>query len=334
MIEHDQRIVGQPQQHAVQRDDLRPVGILGARRFIMHGRDRGQQLILAHGFLRQRRAGERHAFGDRLPIPARAILLVERNQFATRSGARRAAGVGQEHQREQAGNVAVAGQELVHLARQTDRLVRQVAALQLGPRTRRVAFVEDEIQHVQHRAQSLRALIGVRHAKRHARCLDALLCPTDALPDGRLRHEKRLRDLGRRESAHRAQRQRDGGGGRERRMTAHEQQGERVVGIGRRLAVHGGGNGDGAVVGHHRLTLPACDVAASVVGHASPSDMDQPAAGVIRDAEARPLTRRGHEGFLHGILGRREVTIPPDHRAEHLRRKVAQQTLDAKVRRR
>ena len=96
-------------------------------------------------------------------------------------GARRAAGVGQEHQREQAGHVAVVGQELMDLAHQADRFVRQIGAMQLGSRARRVALVEDQVQHVQHRAQPLRPLLGVGHAERDARGLDALLGAADAL---------------------------------------------------------------------------------------------------------------------------------------------------------
>jgi len=43
---------------------------------------------------------------------------------------------------------------------------------------------------------------------------------------------------------------------------------------------------------------------------------------------------RRDQCLLHGVLGRGEVARSPDHRAEHLRRQVAQQTLDAEARRR
>jgi hypothetical protein len=57
-------------------------------------------LILADRSARQGSADERNAFGDRVLIPQRSILLVERDQLAERSGARRAARVGQQHERE------------------------------------------------------------------------------------------------------------------------------------------------------------------------------------------------------------------------------------------
>ena len=133
VIERDDRIVGHALEHLVQREDLRPVGILGARRLVVDGGDRRLQLILANATLRQRRAGERHAFGDGSPIPQRSILLVERNQLAIGSRARRTTRVGQQHQRQQAGNVSVVGQQLVHLARRAESL-RSTDRCDAGPR--------------------------------------------------------------------------------------------------------------------------------------------------------------------------------------------------------
>ena len=77
---------------------------------------------------------ERDALGDRLAIPERAILLVERNQLAVRAGARGAARVGEQHQREQARDFPSSGSERVHSAREANRFVRQVGALQVWRR--------------------------------------------------------------------------------------------------------------------------------------------------------------------------------------------------------
>ena len=108
------------------REDLRPVGVLGARGLVVDRRDRRLQLIRADRAPRQRRGDERDAFGDGFAIPERAILLVERDQLAVRSGPRRAAGIGQQHQRQQSGDLAVVRQQAVDGARQPDRLVRQI----------------------------------------------------------------------------------------------------------------------------------------------------------------------------------------------------------------
>jgi hypothetical protein len=48
VIERHHRIVGHPLEQAIQGEDLRPVGILGARRLVVDGRNRGLQLIRAN----------------------------------------------------------------------------------------------------------------------------------------------------------------------------------------------------------------------------------------------------------------------------------------------
>ena len=60
------------------------------------------------------------------------------------------------------GHIAVLGQQLVDFAGQANRLVRQINPKQRRARAAGVPLVEDEIQNVQHRAQSLGALIGFR----------------------------------------------------------------------------------------------------------------------------------------------------------------------------
>ena len=99
-------------------------------------------------------ADQRDPLGDRAGVPARPVLLGQRHERAVRPGARRPPGVGEQHEREQAGDLAVAGQPGVQLAGQPDRLRGQVGAVQGGARAGRVALVEDQVQHVQHRADA------------------------------------------------------------------------------------------------------------------------------------------------------------------------------------
>ena len=70
-----------------------------------------------------------------------------------------------------------------------------------------------------------------------------------------------------------------------------------------------------------------------MIGHAPQSDLDQPAARVVRNAVARPLRGRSDQRFLHGVLASREVAETPQRRAEHLRRQLAQQMLGSMVQR-
>ena len=86
---------------------------------------------------------------------------------------------------------------------------------------------------------------------------------------------------------------------------------------------------------HHDVLAPAAgQLRAQVVGHAPGGDLDQPAARVVGDAVARPLLRRREQRLLHRVLGGGEVAEAADHRAEHLRRELAQQVLARVVERR
>ena len=114
-------------------------------------------------------------------------------------------------------------------------------------------------------------------------------------------------------------------------MAAHEQQHERVVGIDLRLAVERRRDDDRRVVGDHCLAVAARDLAADVIGHAPQRDVEQPAARIVGHAVARPLLAAAISASCTASSRRREVAKAPDHRAEHLRREVAQQVLDAAV---
>ena len=65
------------------------------------------------------------------------------------------AGVGEQHQREQPGDLAVVGQQPVQL--RVSRIASAVSSARCssGPRGGRVALVEDQVQHLQHHPQPL-----------------------------------------------------------------------------------------------------------------------------------------------------------------------------------
>ena len=73
---------------AVEREDLRPVRILGARCLVVHRRDGGLQLVGADRPARERGADERHALVDLGAVPQASVLLVERNELAVGSRSR------------------------------------------------------------------------------------------------------------------------------------------------------------------------------------------------------------------------------------------------------
>src|SRR5262245_28060652 len=65
-----------------------------------------------------------------------------------------------------------------------------------------------------------------------------------------------------------------------------------------------------------------------MIRDAAQRDVVQPAARIGGNSLRGPLHRRGDECFLHCIFGVAEIVVTPCNRAQHLRRKVAQQALD------
>ena len=176
------------------------------------------------------------------------------------------------------------------------------------------------------------ALVGRRQRERRAGRSDRRLRPADPLGHRRLGHEPRLRDLGGCEATDRPQRQRELRRGRERRMAAEEEQGQRVVLL--RHEVVGPGRVEGVgreQRGRSRLAPLTGEVRAELIGHASGRHGDEPASRVVRDALVGPLGRAGEEGFLDRVLGPVELAVPADDGAEDLRGKLPQQVLDADV---
>ena len=262
-------------------------------------------------------------------IPEVPILFRERDQLAVRPGAGRAAGIGQQHQRQQPSDLAIGREEPMHGPRQPDGLVRQIAAVQGCPDAAGVAFVENQIENVENGAQAPGALAFVGHAKRRTGRLDGLFRAADPLRHRRLRDQEGVGDLGGRQAADRAKRQRNRRRARERGVTAHEQQDEGVVLLA--VAVASGfrmrGGRDRRLHDDHGLAPPPGELGAQVIGHAPRGDLDQPAARIVGHPLGGPLDGRGEQGFLNRIFRGREIAEAPDDRAENLRRKLAQQVL-------
>jgi hypothetical protein len=102
-------------------------------------------------------------------------------------------GVGEQHQREQPRNLAVAGQQLVDRARQPDRLAAQLDPLQLRARARGVALVEDQVENVQDDCQPFGPFRLGGQLEPRAGGLDPLFRTADALGHRRLGNEERAR---------------------------------------------------------------------------------------------------------------------------------------------
>ena len=101
--------------------------------------------------------------------------------------------------------------------------------IQSSPARGGVAFVEDQVDHFEHRREPRARARAARHLERHARLGERALGAHDALRDGRLGHQKGARDLVGGEAAEQAQRERDARLGGEHRMAGDEDQPQQVV---------------------------------------------------------------------------------------------------------
>ncbi len=256
----------------------------------------------------------------------RAILLGERDKSPVRPGTRRPASVGEQHQRQQARDLPVAGPVCMELPREPDRLGAELDAVQRGARARGGALGEDQVQNAQDRVQPCAHLRLRGQRERAPEGTDPLLGAADALSHRGLGHQKRSRDLSRGQPANRAQRQRDLRRHGQRGMAAQQEQAERVVW----LSLH--------ALGRHRLErgghlLPPCPrhVVAPQFCPAPGRDGDQPPLRVLRYALDRPLARRRQQGLLERVLAASEVAVTAHERCQHRRRDLTHPRLDRRL---
>ena len=178
---------------------------------------------------RERIGHQRHALGDEGVVPPAAVLLVERDQRAigpVRS--LRRASVSSMSARRPVTSPSAGSVSCTARVRRIASVVRS-ARWRLVARRGRVALVEDQVQHVQHDAQTISSLVVGREPELRAGRLDRLLGPADPLRHRRLGNQERASDLRRGQTADRAQGQCELRRRRQRRVTAEEQQRERVV---------------------------------------------------------------------------------------------------------
>ena len=157
----------------------------------------------------QRLLDQRQALGDLLPVPKRAVLLFQEHDVPDSSLAAGAAGIMQQHQREQASDLAAAGHQRVEQPSQSDRLAREIRPHQVVAAGCDIALGEDEIDHGEHAVEPRRERLALRHFVGDAGEPDFLLGAQKALRHRLLAHQKRARHLRRGQSTHRTQGERD-----------------------------------------------------------------------------------------------------------------------------
>ena len=205
---------------------------------------------------------------------------------------------------------------------------RSASSQSCGPhpvvaRGRRVALVEHEVDHLEHRREPRGALGAARDLERNARLGQRALGADDALRDGRLRHQKRARDLVGGQAAEQAQRQRDPRLGREHRMARGEHQPQQIVAdvvvdrlvdvLQRRFLL-------GLELAAELFVLALRELAAAQpVDRAVLGGGHQPRARLVRNARLRPLLERGDQRVLRELLGQTDVAHDPGEPGDQLR---------------
>jgi hypothetical protein len=322
---HDRRRV-ELGQGLVERRDLRPVGAVEVRRL---GVQRGDRRLdhVGTGAPQLQRADERGAaVCDPARVPARAVLILERDEVAGRVHACGSPRVGEQQQREQPERFGLVGHELREQPGEADRLLAQVAPHRQLPARGAVALGVEEVDHAQDTGEALGEQLVRRHAERDRGVGDLAARAGQAPFHGLLAGQERTGDLRHRQAGDAAERERHPRLCRERGMAAGEDHAQLVV-LQRGLVevdvvAHGLMHEIGSTGGRHA-------VVAEPVERLAPRGRGDPGARTVRHAATVPLDRRGDERVLDGVLGEREVAAEPARDgAEHGGPLVAERLLE------
>jgi hypothetical protein len=242
-------------------------------------------------------AGQRaKASADQQLVPACAILLGQRHEGAVRPGACRQARCLDFHKGQQTEQFGILGHQPRQRAAQPLRLQAQARPDEVVARRGGIAFVEDEVDDLQHRGEPRRAFGAARHLEAESGLSDRPLRADDALGDRRLARQESAGDLVRRQAADDAQRERRAGVGRKHGVAGREDEAQQLVA---EIVVHGRFDRLGRAV-EPVAQLPrdllmlalAHLVAADRIDGAAFGGCRQPSAGIGRNAGPGPLGER------------------------------------------
>ena len=232
-------------------------------------------------------------------------------------------------------DLRLAGCQFGHDPAETQRILAERGSHPVIAGRRRVAFVEDEIDDLEHRRQASLEVGAPRHFEGHVRVSEGPLGPHDPLRDRRFRHEERTCDLVGSETAEQSQRERHACFGGEHRMARDEHESQQVVAD---VIVDCG-------VEVRRRFLPVVQlaaqllvfaleqlVAAQVIDRAMLRGAHEPRAGIDRNARLGPFLERGDERVLRQILGDADVADNAREAGDQLRRLDSPDRVDRAVR--
>jgi len=238
------------------------------------------------------------------------------------------AAVVQQHQREQAEHFGLVREQVREHSCQANRLAREIMPRQVVTGGRRVTLVEHEVDHREHRRESLGDRGGRGDFVGNAGVSNLAFGPDEALRHRRLGRQEGAGDLVGRQPAQGAQRQGHLGVLGQCRVTAREHQPQPLVG---QLGVLGELVERGFGLGE-RLELVAplgpSSLATDAIERPVAGDRRQPRAGTIGNPVSRPPIQCGRQRVMQHVLGELEVAEDSDQCGKDTRRLVAKHVRD------
>ncbi len=189
---------------AVERGDLRPVGIGRLTGGRVTRRDGGLHLIRAGPTSAQRTLEHRDRLLDRDGVPQQTILRVEQHEVAEPVDARGSARVVQQHECEQPDHLRLVGHELGQRSAKANCLRTQTLTYEVGAGGRGVSLVEQEIQHGQYCVRAFRKQMTWGHPIRDPRIANLVLRADQTLRHRGFRYQERTTDLSGRQTGERS----------------------------------------------------------------------------------------------------------------------------------
>ncbi len=252
-------------------------------------------------------------FLDHVLLPQRTVLLVQQDQLTSGRDPRRAPGLVQQHQRQQAHHLRL-GQQLQQQVAQADGFAGQLISGQLGAHGGRVALVEYQVDHPQHALQALGQFTQLRHLIGNPGVADLRLGAHDALGDGGRADQPGPGDFLGAQVADLAQGQRHLGIGRQCRVAAGEDQAQAVI-----LHIL-----DAPVVlfqllqlaEQRRLGSRETRPSAQGIDRLEAADRHQPGPGVVGHASVLPALDGHEEGLVQRLFGQVEIPQQADQGGE------------------
>ena len=195
----------------------------------MHRVDGRLDLVRARLAATQAPPDQDVSLGDQVAIPQRAVLVGEPDEFPGLGRPGRPARLDQQHQREQAEDLWLVRHQAGEEPAEPDRLGREILPGEPAARGRRVALVEDQVNHREDRRDSVGQVGPGGYAVGDPRVPDLAFRPDQPLSHRRLGDEERAGDLRGAQAAEQPERQRDLRLPRERGVAAGEDQPQPVI---------------------------------------------------------------------------------------------------------